>query len=97
MTLVVTVPVLARMAMLCRGVARGGGAEGGQSPPEFGRSVNPIQTIGADYARHTTASSTGFKMLSTLGLIYTSALLVPALKNPLQELKKNVFRVHMNS
>ena len=36
-----------------RGVARGGG-KGDQSPPEFGRSVNPIQTIGADYAHHTT-------------------------------------------
>ena len=34
-----------------RGVARGG-----QSPTEFGRSVNPIQTKGADYARHTTTS-----------------------------------------
>ena len=50
----------------CRGVDRGG-AQGGQipSPPEFGRSVNPIQTRGADYAPHTTASPPGFKMLST--------------------------------
>ena len=37
-----------------RGVARGGGAET-PSSPDFGRSVNPIQTMGADYARHTTA------------------------------------------
>ena len=38
-----------------RGVNRGRG-QGGQSPPEFGRSVNPIQTRGADYAPYTTAS-----------------------------------------
>ena len=30
---------------LGRGVARGG-AEGAEAPPEFGRSVNPIQTRG---------------------------------------------------
>ena len=36
-----------------RGVARGGGA--------FGRSVNPIQTRGADHAPHTTANPPGFK------------------------------------
>ena len=47
-----------------RGVNRGRG-QGGQSPPEFGRSVNPIQTRGADYAPHTTASPPGFKKLST--------------------------------
>ena len=35
------------------------------APADFGRSVNPIQTMGADYARHTTASPPGFKMLST--------------------------------
>ena len=34
--------------------------------PEFGRSVNPIQTSGADYAPHTTAiPSPGFKKLSS--------------------------------
>ena len=38
-----------------RGVARGG-AEGALAPPEFGRSVNPIQTRGADYTPHTTTS-----------------------------------------
>ena len=38
-----------------RGVARGG-AEGARAPPEFGRSVNPIQTREEDYAPHTTAS-----------------------------------------
>ena len=47
-----------------RGVARGG-AEGAVAPPEFGRSVNPIQTRGADYTPHTTASPSGFKKLST--------------------------------
>ena len=36
-----------------------------RAPQEFSRSVNPIQTMGADYARHTTASPPGFKMLST--------------------------------
>ena len=42
--------------ILIRGVARGA----------FGRSVNPIQTMGgADYARHTTASPPRFKELST--------------------------------
>ena len=35
-----------------RGVARGGAG----ALPEFGRSVNPIQTRGTDYALHTTAS-----------------------------------------
>ena len=29
--------------------------------PEFGRSVNPITTRGADYAHHITASPTGFE------------------------------------
>ena len=40
-----------------RGVVRGG-ARGARAPPppEFGRSVNPIQTRGADYATKTTAS-----------------------------------------
>ena len=41
--------------LIDRGVARGG-AEGALAPPEFGRSVDPIQTRGADYAPHTTAS-----------------------------------------
>ena len=53
--------------LLPRGVARGG--PGGQSPPEFVRSVNLIQTMrgGADYARHTTASP-----LRIQNAIYTS-------------------------
>ena len=36
----------------------GGGARA--PPPEFGISVNPIQTGGVDYAPHITASSPGF-------------------------------------
>ena len=46
-----------------RGVARGGGAE--PPSPELGQSVNPIQTWGADYAPHITASPPGIKKLST--------------------------------
>ena len=48
----------------CSGVDRGG-AEEARAPPEFGRSVNPIQTEGPDYTPHTTASPPGFKKLST--------------------------------
>jgi hypothetical protein len=35
--------VLASVSIYYRGVAREG-AEGARAPPEFGRSVNPIQT-----------------------------------------------------
>ena len=48
-----------------RGVAREGAGGPEPPPPEFGRSVNPVQTRGADYAPHTTASPPGFKKLST--------------------------------
>ena len=34
---------------------------GGQGGPEFGVSVNPIPTRGADYAHRITASPTGFE------------------------------------
>ena len=44
-----------------RGVAAGGA----RASAEIGRSVNPIQTRGADYAPHITASPFGFKKLST--------------------------------
>ena len=37
-------------------ISHRGGAEGARAPLEFGRAVNPIQTMGADYARHNTAS-----------------------------------------
>ena len=41
--------------------------EGGQGGPEhqWKLAVNPIQTMGANYAHHSTASPPGFKMLST--------------------------------
>ena len=58
--------VLSRKVTPCRchrGLAKGGAR--GPEPPEFGRSVNPIQTSGADYALHTTASPSGFKKIST--------------------------------
>jgi len=57
--------IFRKLTGIDRGVARGG-AEGALAPPEFGRSVNPIQTRGADYTPHTTASPSGFKKLSTL-------------------------------
>ena len=41
------------------------GKWGNCPPPNFGRSVNPIQIKGEDYAPHTTASPPGFKKLST--------------------------------
>ena len=41
------------------------GGPGGQRPLEFGRSVNSIQTRGAGYAPHTTASPPRFKKVST--------------------------------
>ena len=39
---------------IIRGAARGG--QGGQSPLEFGRSINHFQTKGVDYAPHTPSS-----------------------------------------
>ena len=63
-----------------RGVARGEGGVGARDPTEFGRSVNPIQTKGADYARHTTTSPRpGFKMLSTPLLNISVKVLAPQL------------------
>ena len=44
---------------------RGVGAGGARAPAETGRSINPIQTRGTDFAPHTTASPPGFKKLST--------------------------------
>ena len=34
---------------------------GGQGGPDFGSSVNPFTTRGADYAHHITASPPGFE------------------------------------
>ena len=42
-----------------------GGAEGTLAPPEFGSSINPIPTVGADYAHPTIASTLGFQNLTT--------------------------------
>ena len=47
-----------------RGVARGG-AEGALAPPEFGRSVNPIQTRGGRLYPLHYCHPPGFKKLST--------------------------------
>ena len=48
-----------------RGVARGGPGGAIVPSPEYGRSVNTIQTRGADYAPRTTAIHPGFKKLTT--------------------------------
>ena len=37
------------------------GGQGGLAHPDFGSSVNPITTRGADYAHHITASPPGFE------------------------------------
>ena len=51
--------IWAKVKIITPEVARGG-------PGEFGISVKPIQTMGADYARHTKyCQPPGFKMLST--------------------------------
>ena len=55
-----------KLSYLGRGVAKGGSRA--PPPPKFGRSVNPFQTRGADYARHTSASAPRIKKA-----IYTSA------------------------
>ena len=61
--------------------------------PEFGSSVNPITTRGADYAHHITASPPGFEnpaaaLLYTIKIKYWNASgsgfppsLIPALQN----------------
>ena len=41
--------------------AAAGGWAGWAAHPEFGSSVNPITTRGADYAHHITASPPGFE------------------------------------
>ena len=41
------------------------GGRGARAPPELGRSVNPIQTRGTNYAPCITASPPGIKKLST--------------------------------
>ena len=49
--------------MIYRDAARGG-AGGAAAPPDFGRSVNPISTRGADYAHHSTTCPPGFLTLA---------------------------------
>ena len=46
-----------------RDAARGG-AGGAAAPPDFGRSVNPISTGGADYVHHSTTCPPGFLTLA---------------------------------
>ena len=41
------------------------GAWGALASPMFGRTVNPISTRGADYARHSTTSPPKFSDLAT--------------------------------
>ena len=62
--------------MQYRGVARGGarGARPEPPHPEFGSQVTLFKPWGADYARHSTASPPGFKMLSTPLLLVMCAL-----------------------
>ena len=58
--------------MLLRDAARGR-AGGAAAPPDFGRSVNPISTRGADYAHHSTTCPPGFLTLAA-SLRYRSCL-----------------------
>ena len=44
---------------------------GGQGGPEFGSSVNPIPTTGADYAHHITACPPRFEIL-TASLLFSA-------------------------
>ena len=47
--------------MTIHGAAAGGGGGWALAHPEFGSSVNPITTRGAEYAHHITASPPGFE------------------------------------
>ena len=49
---------------LYRGVVPGGAGDV-MTPPDFGRSVNPISTRGTDYAHLITTGTPGFSDLST--------------------------------
>ena len=51
---------LTRFSIQFRAVVSGG-VGGALAPPEFGSSVNPITTRGADYAHNFTASPPGFE------------------------------------
>ena len=60
--------------------AASGWAGGALAHPEFGSSVNPITTRGADYAHHITASLPGFEIpaasLQSIIGVYFEYLLV---------------------
>ena len=66
---------------------------------EFGSSVNPITTRGADYAHHITASPPGFEIpAASLYIIaaHLLATLLDAVFNGLQRLSCSVLRVQLN-
>ena len=46
------------------GLSQAGGL-GGFRTPVFGQTVNPISTMGVDYAHHSTTSPPGFSDLAT--------------------------------
>ena len=56
--------IMGRISHHCRPVVPGG-AGVAMSLPDFGRSVNPISTRGADYAPHITIGTPGFSDLLT--------------------------------
>ena len=59
-----TVPAIPKARRMHRGVVPGG-AGGAMAPPDFGRSVNPISTMGTDYAHLITTGTPGFSDLPT--------------------------------
>ena len=56
--------VFIRTALISFTVMPLAGGLGGLAHPEFGSSVNPILTRGADYAHHITACPPGFENLT---------------------------------
>ena len=63
-----------------------GEGQGGQlpPPPDFGRSVNPISTRGADYAHHSTTCPPGFLALAA------PLLLIGELENSIFDLTNGI-------
>ena len=59
-------------------------AEWALAHPEFGSSVNPTPSRGADYAHHSTACPPGFENLKT-SLAYEIYLENKSVLNPLQQ------------
>ena len=64
---------------------------GARAPLEFGRSVNPIQTRGADYAPHTTANPFPPRIQKT---IYTSANVIPDVTTSICTFRPFTFALH---